>query len=310
MRKEKLIRLFTLASALFLYSMPVYSRNGLGAGSGMNGFLYGVIGFVLLAITGAAYFLVQNSKYQREANIKAGKPDAPTGFSRWWSELDKKYFTKAASLEQEKDVLLDHDYDGIKELDNALPPWWKWGFYITLVLGVWYMLRFHVWETGPTPLQEYEKEMKVAAAQLEEFRKNNRESVDEKTVTMADAKGIEAGKILFTKNCIPCHGANGEGNMVGPNLTDKFWLHGGSINNVFRTINLGVPEKGMQAWGKNFAPGDIKNLASFVLSLQGTNPVNAKASQGTEYIPGAVVKDSTGAKKDSTAPAAKPVPAK
>jgi cytochrome c oxidase cbb3-type subunit 3 len=98
--------------------------------------------------------------------------------------------------------------------------------------------------------------------------------------------------------------------MVGPNLADKFWIHGGSISNVFRTINLGVPEKGMQAWGKNFAPADIKNLSSFVLSLQGSNPANAKAPQGTEYIPGAAAKDSTGVKKDSGAVATKPIPAK
>lgn len=309
MRKEKLIRLFTLASALFLFSAPAYSQNALGVGGGMQGFLYGIIAFVLLAIIAAVYLLMLSNKYQREANVAAGKPNAPTGLSKWWSELDKKYFTKAASLEKEADVLLDHDYDGIKELDNALPPWWKWGFYITLVLGVWYLLRFHVWETGPTPLQEYEKEMMVAASQMEEFRKNNKESVDEKTVTMADAKGIAEGKTLFTKNCIACHGANGEGNMVGPNLTDKFWLHGGSINNVFRTITLGVPEKGMQAWGKNFASADIKNLASYVLSLQGSNPANGKAPQGAEYIPGAKTTDSTGAKKDSAA-AEKPVPVK
>ncbi|TMI66023.1 MAG: c-type cytochrome [Bacteroidetes bacterium] len=309
MRTEKLIRLFTLASALFLFSAPAYSQNALGVGSGMQGFLYGVFAFVLIALIAAIYLLTLNNKYQKEANIAKGNPNAPTGFSKWWGELDKRYFTKAASLEKEADVLLDHDYDGIKELDNALPPWWKWGFYITLVLGVWYLLRFHVWETGPTPLQEYEKEMMVAAAQMEDFRKNNKESVDEKTVTMADVKGIAEGKIMFTKNCTPCHGGSGEGNMVGPNLTDKFWLHGGSLNNVFRTITLGVPEKGMQAWGKNFASADIKNLASYVLSLQGSNPANGKAPQGTEYIPGIKPTDSTGIKKDS-AVAAKPVSAK
>jgi cytochrome c oxidase cbb3-type subunit 3 len=308
MRNNKLIRKISFATALLLFTIPVFSQNNLGAGSGMDGFLYGIIAFVLLAIIGAVYFVMQNSKYQKEANIKAGKPDAPAGFRKWWSELDAKYFTKAASLEKEADVLLDHDYDGIKELDNALPPWWKWGFYITLVLGVWYLLRFHVWETGPTPLQEYETEMTIAANQLEEYRKNNKEAVDEKTVTMADAKGIAEGKAIFTKTCTPCHGMNGEGNMVGPNLTDKFWIHGGSISEVFRTINIGVPEKGMQAWGKNFAPAEIKYLASYVLSLQGTNPPNAKAPQGTEFIAAATVKDSVVVKKDSVT--VKPMQAK
>lgn len=296
MRNRKLI----LSFSLMLFTIPAFSQNTLGVSGGMQKFILGLIAFVLLAIIGAVYFLMQSNKYQKQFNIANGKPDAPTGFSKWWNDLDKKYFTRAASLEAEADVLLDHNYDGIKELDNALPPWWKYGFYITLVLGVWYLLRFHVWETGPTPLQEYETEMSIAANQLEEYRKNNKEAVDEKTVTMADAKGIEEGKKIFTKTCTPCHGMNAEGNMVGPNLTDKFWLHGGSISEVFRTINLGVPEKGMQAWGKNFAPVDIKYLASYVLSLQGTNPANAKAPQGTEYIP-AITKDSAGVKKDTAA---------
>jgi len=296
MRNRKLI----LSFSLMLFTIPAFSQNTLGVGGTMQNFILGIIAFVLLAIIGAVYFVMQYTKYQKQANIAKGKPDAPTGFGKWWNDLDKKYFTKAASLETEADVLLDHNYDGIKELDNALPPWWKYGFYITLVLGVWYLLRFHVWETGPTPLQEYETEMSIAANQLEEYRKNNKEAVDEKTVTMADAKGIEEGKKIFTKTCTPCHGMNAEGNMVGPNLTDKFWLHGGSIGEVFRTINVGVPEKGMQAWGKNFAPVDIKYLASYVLSLQGTSPANAKAPQGTEYIP-AVTKDSSGVKKDTAA---------
>ena len=305
MRNNKLIRSLMIVAVLVFCSVPAYSRNILDVGSGMQSFLYGIILFVLVVITIAVYFVKQNNKYQKQYNIAKGKPNAPTGFNKWWKELDSKYFTKAASLEKEEDILLDHDYDGIKELDNALPPWWKWGFYITLVVGVWYLLHFHVWETGPTPLQEYEQEMSIAATQMENYRKNNKESVDEKTVTMADAKGIDEGKIIFTKNCTPCHGANGEGNMVGPNLTDKFWLHGGAISNVFRTITLGVPEKGMQAWGKNFAPADIKNLASYILSLQGTNPPNAKEPQGTEFIP-ITPKDSVGTKKDTTVTAAKP----
>jgi len=199
---------------------------------------------------------------------------------------------------KEADVLLDHDYDGIKELDNALPPWWKWGFYITVVVAIIYMFRFHVTKTGPTPLEEYDQEMRIAAAEMENFRMNSKEAFDEKTVTLADATGIAAGKKIFTGTCFPCHGANGEGNAVGPNLSDKYWLHGGSLGNVFKTITIGVPDKGMQAWGKTFSPTDIRNLASFVLSLQGSNPANAKAPQGNIFEP-AKVSDSSAVKKDS-----------
>jgi len=299
MRNKYLIRFFICTITILFFYNPASAQSSTGA-SGMNGFLYGIIAFLLLAITGTVYFVLLNNKFQKEANIKAGKPDAKTGFAKWWNDLDKKIFTRAAPLEKEQDILLDHNYDGIKELDNALPPWWKWGFYITVVLGVIYLFRFHVWKTGPSPLEEYNSEMMIADAQLENFRRNNSETVDEKTVKMADAKGIAAGKAIFTKTCTPCHGINGEGNAVGPNLTDKYWLHGGAINNVFRTINLGVPDKGMQSWGKSFSSGDIKNLASFVLSMQGSNPPNPKAPQGNEYIPG-IKTDSSIVKKDSAA---------
>jgi cytochrome c oxidase cbb3-type subunit III len=199
-------------------------------------------------------------------------------------------------VEKEEDILLDHDYDGIKELDNALPPWWKYGFYITVVIAVIYVLRFHVFNTGPNPEQEYRAEMKHAAEQIEAYRKQSNDMVDEKTVTLADASGITAGRQLFQKTCFVCHGANGEGG-VGPNLTDDYWIHGGSINDVFKTIKYGVPDKGMQAWEKNFSPSEIRNLSSFIKSLKGTNPANAKAAQGEIYKEVAAVPDSAVVKK-------------
>ena len=162
-------------------------------------------------------------------------------------------------------LLLDHEADGIKELDNALPPWWKWGFYITIIVAVIYLLRFHVLKTGPTPLDEYNKEMQIASAKMDLYRSRNKALFDETNVTMADATGIAEGKKIFSGTCFPCHGQKGEG-IVGPNLTDNYWLHGGSIGNIFKTITYGVPDKGMQAWGKTFSATDIKDLASFILT--------------------------------------------
>jgi cytochrome c oxidase cbb3-type subunit 3 len=146
-------------------------------------------------------------------------------------------------------------------------------------------------------MQEYDQEMKVAAAQIEEYRKTTGETVDEKTVTMADAAGIAEGDKLFHSNCFSCHGAKGEG-LVGPNLTDKYWLHGGTINDVFKTIKFGYPDKGMPSWKNMYSPTQIKQLASYVKSLAGTNPPNPKAPQGDLVVdskPG----NST-AKSDST----------
>jgi cytochrome c oxidase cbb3-type subunit 3 len=299
MRKILVSRILIFAGAVLVLNIPANAQSsGSGLTGGMQYFLYAVIGFVVLATTLAIYFLTLNNKFQKEARIRSGKLHEQSGLAKWWNYLDKKYFTKAASLEKEADVLLDHDYDGIKELDNALPPWWKWGFYITVVLAVIYMFRFHVFNTGPTPEDEYNHEMKIAAAQLEKVIKSSKDAFNENTVTLADANGIAAGKKIFSGTCMPCHGTSGEGNAVGPNLTDKYWLHGGSLGNVFKTITNGVPDKGMQAWGKTYSPADIRNLSSFILSLQGTNPANGKAPQGNLYEPGTTT-DSLAVKKDS-----------
>jgi len=298
MRIKFVFRIIILAVAILAFSETTFAQGSTLPTGGMRYFLCGAFAFVIVSLSLAIYFLTLKNKYQKAARIRSGKLPGQSPLRKWWSDLDKKYFTKAASLDKEADVLLDHDYDGIKELDNSLPPWWKWGFYFTVVVAVIYMFRFHVIKTGPTPLEEYDNEMKIAAAKMENFRKNSKEAFDDKTVTLADATGIAAGKKIYTGTCFPCHGANGEGNAVGPNLTDKYWLHGGSIGNVFKTINLGVPDKGMQAWGKTFSPTDIRNLASFVLSLQGTNPANAKAPQGNLFEVGKT-SDSSAVTEDS-----------
>lgn len=298
MRRYHSSLIFILAATILLLAKPAAAQGVTGLSGGMESFLWSVVGFVVVVFSLAIYFLIQKNKYQKEAELKFGRVRQATGLVGWWNELDKKYFTKAASLEKEADVLLDHDYDGIKELDNALPPWWKWGFYITVILAVIYMFRFHVTNTGPTPEDEYRKEMEIAAIKLENM-KGGKGSFDEKTVTMADATGIAAGKKIFAGTCFPCHGANGEGNAVGPNLTDKYWLHGGALGDVYKTIVNGVPDKGMQAWGRTYSPDDIRNLSSFILSLQGTKPANAKAPQGNLYEPGKTT-DSLTVKKDTT----------
>jgi cytochrome c oxidase cbb3-type subunit 3 len=259
------------------------------AGFGIDGIAWGM-GLLLLFIFFGLTYLI--------AKIRTiGKEEAPAmSFRSWWAAMDAKLFTKAIPIEKEADYLLDHDYDGIKELDNSLPPWWKYGFYITVVLAFVYMFHFHVWNTGLTPEQEYTSEMAVAAKQVEEYRKKAGEMVDEKTVTLADAKGIEEGQKIYQTACIACHGGKGEGG-VGPNLTDTYWLHGGSINDVFKTVKYGVPDKGMQAWEKSFSPSQIKNIASYIKSIAGTNPPNGKAPQGEQFEDKSVKQEA----KDSTA---------
>jgi cytochrome c oxidase cbb3-type subunit 3 len=196
-----------------------------------------------------------------------------------WVKLDKKIFTKAIPIEHEVDALLEHNYDGIQELDNALPPWWKYGFIITIGFGFVYLLNFHVLGNGKNPIEEYAVEMANAKMAKELYESNNKDKIDEANVPMADADGIKRGKEHFLANCIACHGSKGEGG-AGPNLTDNYWLHKGSLNDIYYTLKVGFSDKGMQSWALKFNPKEMSEIASFVKTLQGTNPPGAKASQG------------------------------
>ncbi len=211
-----------------------------------------------------------------------GKVQPNSWLLKSWHQLDKQFFTKAVPLEKEADLLLDHDYDGIKELDNALPPWWKYGFYITIVVAVFYLLKFEVWHTGMNPTEEYNTEMASAKTETEAYIASAKENVDENTVTEMDAAGIAAGKAIFAKTCVACHLAEGQG-LVGPNLTDEYWIHGGSIKDIFKTIKYGYPDKGMQSWQSTYSPTEIQQLTSFIKSLKATNPPNPKAPEGDLY---------------------------
>lgn len=199
---------------------------------------------------------------------------------------------------QEADILLDHDYDGIKELDNNLPPWWKWGFYATILFSFIYLIGYHVTGTGKLQLEEYNDELALAAKAKEERMKNSAENITEENVTMlTDAGAISKGKEIFTKNCAACHAADG-GGMVGPNLTDEYWLHGGGIKNIFKTVTYGVPAKGMISWQSQLSPKQIQEVSSFVWSLQGTKAAAPKEQEGEKWT-----ESSTASNTDSSATA-------
>lgn len=250
--------------------------------------------FVLTIEITAIFFLTFSirSVYQellpeKKAVVKQSR------FATWWDAMDKKFFTKAIPVEKEADVLLDHDYDGIQELDNALPPWWKYGFYITIVVAFIYMFIFHVSGEGKNPTEEYAAEMEKARIEKEVYEASNKDKVDEKNVPMANAAGIAEGKDLFVAKCWACHGKAGEGS-AGPNLTDDYWIHKGSLNDIYLSIKVGYQDKGMQSWAKEFTPKQISNIASFIKTLHGSNPPNAKAPQGDVFAESAST-DSTAA---------------
>jgi cytochrome c oxidase cbb3-type subunit 3 len=199
-----------------------------------------------------------------------------------WVRLDKKLFTKAIPLEQEADALLDHNYDGIQELDNALPPWWKYGFIITICFAFVYLLNFHVLGNGKNPTEEYAAEMDKAKIAKDAYDANNKDKIDETIVPMADAAGVKIGKDYYLTNCVACHGSKGEGG-AGPNLTDDYWIHKGSLNDIYHTLKVGYADKGMQSWAIKFNPKEMSEIASYVKMLKGTNPPGAKAPQGDLY---------------------------
>ncbi len=201
----------------------------------------------------------------------------------WIKNIYKK-LAGTKPIEEEGELILDHNYDGIKELDNSLPPWWLYSFYASIIFAVVYLVNVHILGNN-SQFDEYAIEYKEAEISIAEYKKNAKDLVDINTVTLlTDAADLNSGKAIFTQNCIPCHMADGGGG-IGPNLTDNHWILGGGIKNVFNTITEGGRDgKGMISWKQSFKPSEIAQVASYVLSLQGTTPANPKAAEGEIWV--------------------------
>lgn len=194
--------------------------------------------------------------------------------------------TDAVPIEKEEDILLDHNYDGIMELDNNLPPWWKYGFYLTIVWGVVYFFAYQVFGTYPLQDEEFRNEMAEGNAEVEAYIASLGALVDESNVvTLEDAVSLSKGKGIFAQKCVACHLSDGGGNSIGPNLTDDYWINGdGSITEVFKVIKYGGSENsGMQSWDGELSAQKMQQVASYVMSLRGTTPAVAKEPQGEFY---------------------------
>jgi cytochrome c oxidase cbb3-type subunit 3 len=202
---------------------------------------------------------------------------------KWLKDNYKKALGSKA-LEEEHEIILDHNYDGIKELDNNLPPWWVWGFYGTILFAVIYLVRFEVFNDY-NQAEEYEIAVAEANIKIAEWKKTAKDLVDANTVTLlTDASDLKAGQTIFNANCVACHKADGGGG-IGPNLTDKNWILGGGIKNVFNTISEGGRDgKGMISWKSDLKPSEIAQVASYVLSFQGTTPAEPKEAEGDIWV--------------------------
>jgi cytochrome c oxidase cbb3-type subunit 3 len=195
--------------------------------------------------------------------------------------------TDAVPVENEEDILLDHDYDGIKELDNNLPPWWKYGFYITIVWGIGYFIAYHVLGSYPLQDEEFKIEMAEENAKVEAYIASLGAAVDESNVVaLTDESNLAKGRTIFKQKCVACHLDDGGGNAIGPNLTDDYWINGdGSIAEIFKVVKYGGSDgSGMQSWDGELSAQKMQQVASFVLSLRGTTPAAPKDPQG-EYYP-------------------------
>jgi cytochrome c oxidase cbb3-type subunit 3 len=241
--------------------------------------IVGVLGLELLVIM---VLLLQLRSIIKQEKVYAGDT-VPVWLRRGtWKTLWGK-LNAFKSRERESELDIGHDYDGIRELDNRLPPWWLYGFYLTIIVSALYLWRYHVSESAPLSIGEFDIAMQKAAVEHEIYLKKSASLVDENTVSMLiDAEASMAGKKIFELNCAACHGKAGEG-TVGPNLTDDYWLHGGSIKDIFKTIKYGWSEKGMKSWKDDLSPMQIAQISTYIKLMSGTNPPNAKEKQGELY---------------------------
>lgn len=281
--------------------LSVANNSDLISGISSNGF-YGLMSVVILELI-ILLALIYNLKFilrkeKAVVALAAGEEVAPqeNKLAKWWDNINK-----FRPVQEEAAIDLGHDYDGIRELDNRLPPWWLYGFYVCVIFAGIYLWRYHVAKTAPLSKEELAIEMKKGEEAKAAYLKNAANNIDETTVQYLSAEAdLTAGKQIFTQACAACHLADG-GGSIGPNLTDDYWLHGGSIQDIFKTIKYGVVEKGMKSWKDDYGPMKMAQIASYIKSLKGTKPANPKAPQGDLYTENTTATtDSSAAKVDST----------
>nr|BFF40185.1 cbb3-type cytochrome c oxidase N-terminal domain-containing protein [Tenacibaculum mesophilum] len=242
-----------------------------------------IVGLITVVVLKEVLNIVAQQRAEQLQMEKDGiKPEEVDKWA-WAKKLISKW-TEAKAIEQEDEIILDHNYDGIKELDNNLPPWWLYMFYATIIFAAVYLVRYHVLGADNQEM-EYAQAVAEAKRELAAFKSNSKEAIidaETATVLTSDAD-LSRGKAVFNLNCAACHMADGGGG-IGPNLTDEYWILGGGMKNIFKTVaNGGRDGKGMVAWNKTLKPKDIQKVASYIISLQGTTPAKPKEPQGELY---------------------------
>ncbi len=238
-----------------------------------------VVNIILLGVV----FYVRTLFFQILRSVKPRKVIVKEGVEITEPSKITQILTDAVPLDKEHEILMDHEYDGIMELDNNLPPWWLYSFYVSIVFAFVYIINYHVIEAAPLQQEEYELAMAEGEKEVAEYLASQKLNVDESNVVLlTEASDLSKGKGIFEKKCVACHGKQAEG-VIGPNLTDNYWIHGGDIVSVFKIVKYGKAEKGMQAWKDELNPIEMQQVSSYIKSLAGTAVGIGKAPQGELY---------------------------
>jgi cytochrome c oxidase cbb3-type subunit 3 len=262
--------------------------------------LIAIIAIVLMVIV----IIIGVMLYMLSFLVSILKKDNPAAAAQpsWWEGFKTRYVVgKMQSIEEEKDIQLNHSYDGIVELDNFMPPWLKYVFYLTIAVAVVYFVNYTVLGIGETQIEEYQASLDEAAMEAEARAATMVTSIDETNVSYdSSTPAINAGQELFAGNCSACHAMDGGGG-IGPNLTDEYWIHGGDIQSIFSVVKYGVVEKGMIPWQDQLSAEEMQQVSSYIFSIQGTATMNPKDPQGEKFEPvieeplDALVEDDLGA---------------
>jgi len=259
-----------------------------------NGVSSSTMTIVLLCGIGLEVIIMIFLAFRISELVESGElQHADASHKQSWAARIRKLLTRSTfrPIEEEVDIDLGHDYDGIRELDNVIPPWFTTAFILTILFAGGYLYRYYIARSAPMQVEEYNIALAKADLEHEAYLATQANAIDEKNVMVMTGADLEAGKKTFITICAACHRPDG-GGQVGPNLTDAYWIHGGGLKNVFTTIKYGVPDKGMISWKEQLSPMQMAQVANYILTLAGTNPPDPKEKQGTLYTPEPVKIDS------------------
>ncbi|MCU0342306.1 MAG: c-type cytochrome [Ignavibacterium sp.] len=269
----KKFKQFTVFLVAFIFS---YSSNIYAAGeSDFPPSYYDIVAMFLIAIIIIGFIAIVYYEGRKVVKAEEVLQKQPSAFARF-----RRAITKTTPVETEHELLLNHNYDGIRELDSKVPPWFLWLFYVTIFFSIVYMLDYHVFNSSPLQAEEYELQVQQAEFERAALMKSGAFLNEESVTLLTDPSSLDDGKQIFTANCVACHAADA-GGLVGPNLVDDYWIHGGGIKNIFKVIKYGVTAKGMISWQSQLSPKQMQDVSSYIISLHGTTPANPKQPEGT-----------------------------